>query len=187
MEISGGKKQYSIFAIAFNLTMACLVSGVIIAVTYYFTAPIAARKNIELNNQAMKALVPDADTFKKVEGKAGWYSAEKNNQLMAYVVPVETKGFGGSINMLVAVTPDGKEIDFNITSQNETPGLGDNARKDSFRAQFHGKDASKMVVVKDPSDNQDIQAMTGATITSRAVTKAVKEAEDEVTAVKGGK
>lgn len=186
MEASGNEKQYGILAIAFNLTMACLIAGAIIAVTYYITNPIAVQKNILLNNQAMQALVPDAESFKKVDGKEGWYSAQKNNNLLAYIVPIDTKGFGGSIKMLVAVTPDGKEIDFNIVQHNETPGLGDNARKDSFRAQFHGKDSSKMVVVKDPANHENIQAMTGATITSRAVTKGVKEAEDDVTALKGG-
>lgn len=187
MNSSHEQKKYSVLQITLNLAAACLVSGTILAATYYITAPVAAAKSIMLTNQAMKSLVKDADTFNKFNGKDGWYKAEKNNKTIAYIVPADTKGYGGIIKMLVAITPDGKEIDYTITDHNETPGLGDNARKDSFRIQFNNKGPSNMVVVKDPTDHKDIQAMTGATITSRAVTKAVKEKEQEVLAIGGGK
>lgn len=187
MKSSHEQKKYSIFQIASNLTAACLISGGILAATYYVTAPVAAAKSVELTNQAMKSLVKNADSFNKIQGKDGWYKAEKNNKTIAYVVPASSKGYGGIIKMLVAITPEGKEIDYTITEHNETPGLGDNARKDSFRAEFKNKGPENMVVVKDPADHKDIQAMTGATITSRAVTKAIKEKEQEVLAIGGGK
>ena len=133
------EKKYSIFQIAMNLTAACFISGAIIAGTYYVTAPIAAQKAIMLKNDAMKALVKDADNFKTVDGKKDWYAAQKSGKTIAYVVPAESKGYGGAIKMLVAVTTDGKVIDFNIISANETPGLGDNASKPKFRDQFNGK------------------------------------------------
>ena len=85
--------------------------------------------------------------------------------------------------MLVAVSPDGKVIDYNILSANETPGLGDNAAKEPFKSQFKDKTAEALTVVKDPSNKENIQAMTGATISSKAVTKGVKEAVEEVVAV----
>lgn len=181
------EKEYSIFRIALNLAMACLISGVILAVTYFLTNPIAVQKTAELNTQAMKELVTDADSFKKVAGKDGWYTANKGNNIIAYIVPIDTKGFGGAIQMLVAVSPEGKEVNFTILQSKETPGLGDNASKDSFKDQFKGKGSDQMVVVKDPSNKVDIDAMTGATITSRAVTKGVKEAIDDVLQLKGGK
>lgn len=176
-------KQYSIFQIASNLAMACFVAGIIIAGVYFITAPVAAEKRIMLNNQAMQALVKEADTFEKVADKEDWYAAKKEGETIAFVIPMETKGYGGSIKMLVAVVPDGKIIDYTILSHNETPGLGDNAQKDFFRAQFYGKDQSKLVVVKDPAKKDNIQALTGATITSRAVTNAVKNAESAAQAL----
>ena len=187
MNVEHKEKHYSIFEIASNLALACLCAGIIIAAVYFFTAPIAAEKRVLLNNQAMKALVKDADTFEKIEGKDSWYRAKKNGELIAYVVPAESKGYGGKIKILVAVTTDDKIIDFTIMAHNETPGLGDNAQKDFFRARFVGKDEAKLVVVKDPTNNDNIQALTGATITSRAVTKAVKDAEHEVASVGGSK
>jgi Na+-translocating ferredoxin:NAD+ oxidoreductase subunit G len=185
MNVPHNEKHYSIFEIASNLALACLFAGILIAAVYFVTAPIAAEKRILMNNQAMKALVKQADTFEKVEGKDNWYRAKKNDELIAFVVPAESKGYGGSIKVLVAVTTDGKIIDYTIMVHNETPGLGDNAQKDFFRAQFFGKDEKKLVVVKDPTNKENIQALTGATITSKAVTKAIKEAEHEV-AMMGG-
>lgn len=181
------KKEYSIFQVAINLVAACLVSGLIIGVVYFITAPIAVQKNEMLTQQAMKDLVSDAESFDSVPDKDQWFEAKKDGKVIAYVIPSETKGYGGEIKMLVAVASDGKVIDYNILTSNETPGLGDNASKEPFRSQFKGKEESKLTVVKDPSDKEDIQAMTGATISSRAVTLAVKNAVDEVKDFAGGK
>ena len=179
-------KKDSIFKVAINLVAACLVSGLIIGVVYFITAPIAAQKNEMLKQETMKGLVKDAETFKEVTGKNQWFAAEKGGKVIAYVVPGESKGYGGPIKILVAVTTDGKVIDYNILSSNETPGLGDNAGKEPFRGQFKEKKAENLTVVKDPSNKEDIQAMTGATISSKAVTNAVKEAVQAVIDFKGG-
>lgn len=173
-------KEYTIFQIAMNLAAACLVSGVIIALVYYFTAPIATEKSAMLKTQAMKALVKSADKFEPVEGKKDWFAAEKDGKIIDYIVPGESKGFGGAIKMLVAVTADGKVEGYSILAHNETPGLGDNADKAPFKNQFIGKVLEKLVVVKDPAQSDKIQAMTGATISSRAVTKGIAEAVEEV-------
>ncbi|MBI6873014.1 RnfABCDGE type electron transport complex subunit G [Clostridium aciditolerans] len=181
------EKHYSIFQIAMNLTAACFISGAIIAGTYFVTNPVAEKKAVEMKNKSMQGLVKDADKFKEIEGKKEWFEAQKGGKTIAYVVPSESKGFGGPIKMLVAVTPEGKVIDFTILAHNETPGLGDNAQKDSFRGMFKNKGAEDLEVTKDPSNKKNIQAMTGATISSRAVTKGVKEAVEEVTKYAGGK
>lgn len=180
-------KEYTIFQVAINLTITCIISGLIIAVTYFITSPIAIQKNEMLKQQAMKALVTDADSFKPVPGKDQWFTAEKAGKVIAYIVPGESKGYGGSIKMMVAVSTDGKVIDYNILSANETPGLGDNAAKDYFRNRLKGKKSDALVVVKDPSNKENVQAITGATITSAAVTKGVKEAVDNVVQFTGGK
>jgi len=180
-------KEYTVFQVATNLILACLFSGVIIGIVYFFTAPIAVEKNEAIKQQSMKELVKEAETFKEVPNKTEWFAAEKAGKVIAYVVPGETKGYGGPIKMQVAVTTDGKVIDYNILSANETPGLGDNAAKEPFKGQFKDKKAEHLAVVKDPSNKEDIQAMTGATISSKAVTKGVKEAVEAVTAFTGGK
>jgi electron transport complex protein RnfG len=179
-------KSTSIPAIALNLASACLVAGVIIAAVYFFTSPIAAEKNQMLKTVSMKALVKDADEFKPVEGKTDWYAAKAGGKIIAYIIPYETKGFGGKINLLVAVTPENTVLGYDVTSHNETPGLGDGITKDAFKNMFKGKAMDHLKVTKAPSDKEDIQALTGATISSRAVTDGIKKAVQEVADYTGG-
>jgi len=176
-----GHDDSSIFKIGINLTIACLLSGAIISGVYVITAPVAAEKREAMKTQAMKELVADAQSFKAVSGKAGWYAAMKDGKVMAYVVPAESKGYGGAIKMLTAVSLDGRDLGYQILSHNETPGLGDNATHPKFSNQFIGKKAQDLEVVKVPTD-KNIQALTGATITSRAVTKGIREAVEKVAA-----
>lgn len=175
----GNDTHDSIFKIGINLTLACLLSGIIIAGVYAVTAPIAAQERINLKNQAMKELVAEAESFNPIEGKTEWFAAVKGGKTIAYVVPAESKGYGGSIKMLAAVNGDGKIIDYKILAHLETPGLGDKATEPKFRRQFAGKTPQDLEVVKVPTD-KNIQALTGATITSRAVTKGIREAAQEV-------
>ncbi|MBX4267742.1 FMN-binding protein [Clostridium estertheticum] len=181
------EKKYSIFQITINLTIACFISGLIIAVVYFFTAPVAVKTAEGIKTDAMKSLVVGAQKFNPVEGKKEWFTAEKDGKVIGYVVPAESKGYGGAITMLVAVTPQGKIIEFTILTSKETPGLGDNASKDPFRNQFKGKAVKDLEVTKDPTKANNIQAMTGATISSKAVTKGIKEAVQEVTQFVGRK
>lgn len=184
---SAAKDENSIFKIASNLVAACFVSGLVIGAVYYVTAPIAAEKAELMKQESMRELVRDAESFQEVTGHEGWFAAQKGGETIAYIVPSESKGYGGKIKMLVAVTTDAKVIDFSILEHNETPGLGDNAQKPAFRKQFAEKGAKDLSVVKDPSNQTNIQAMTGATISSRAVTKAVREAVEAVMADRGVK
>ena len=152
-----------------------------------FRSPISVKNAKELKIEAMKSLVVSAQKFTPVKDKAEWFTAEKDGKIIAYVVPAESKGYGGSIKMLVSVTPQGKIINFDILDSKETPGLGDNANKDPFKSQFKGKESKDLEVVKDKTKANNIQAMTGATISSKAVTKGIKEAVQKVTQFVGGK
>ena len=181
------KDENSVFKVASNLVAASFVAGLVIGAVYYVTAPVTAEKAEMMKQESMKELVEDAESFEEVPGREGWFAAKKGSTAVAYIVPASSKGYGGKIKMLVAVTADGKVIDYSILEHNETPGLGDNAQKPAFRGQFAGKAAKDLEVVKDPSNKSNIQAMTGATISSRAVTKAVREAAESVAELSGVK
>jgi electron transport complex protein RnfG len=181
------EKQYSIVDIAMNLFFACIISGLILAGTYYLTAPIAAQKAEDMKNDAMKTLVKEADSFVPVKDKKDWFEAQKGGQTIAYVVPGESKGYGGEIKMLVAVSLDGKVIDYDILKHNETPGLGDNANKDPFKSNVLGKGTEGLEVTKDPAKQNLVQSITGATISSKAVVKGIREAVETVQEYSEGK
>jgi electron transport complex protein RnfG len=95
-----------------------------------------------LNTLALKNLVTEADQYTPVDGKEGWYTAAKGGELVAYIVPAESKGYGGPIKMLVAVGPDNKVLKYTILESKETPGLGDKAEKAPFTEQFPGNPVS---------------------------------------------
>lgn len=170
----------SMFKITLNLTMATLLAGIIIGAVFYFTAPEAEKQRKLMKERSMKELVPgDGIKFSEIEGKHEWFKAEKDGKAIAYLVLTEQKGFDGHIKMFVAVTPEKKVIGYKVLSHKETPGLGDQAFKPKFAAQFTGKGLENMELVKIQEEGK-ILAITGATITSRAVTTAVKRVLTEL-------
>lgn len=181
------KNDNTIGKITLNLTVACFLCSLIIAFVYFITAPVAAKNAAILKDESMKALIKDAEDFKVVKGESEMHEALKNNKTIGYVTQSESKGYGGTIELLVAVDTKGQVIGYNILTHNETPGLGDKTTKSQFKDQFKGKDIDHLVVTKDPSNKDDVQAITGATISSRAVTNGVHQAVEQVNEYIGGK
>ncbi|MEI7942218.1 MAG: FMN-binding protein [Candidatus Riflemargulisbacteria bacterium] len=173
--MSQENKNSSILQITLNFTLASLLSGAILAGTYFITEPYSVSNKIKLKELSMRELIPTAQAFKQIANKNGWYKAMDNKgNLVGYILPAETKGYGGTIKILVAIDAEQKIIDYKILAHNETPGLGDASGLPEFRKQFAGKKPENLIVVKTP-DPTKIVAITGATISSRAVTKGIKE------------
>lgn len=170
LKLSNRNKNFIL--ITLNLTVASIISGMILALTYYITKPFAKEQQIKLRNQAMNELVISAENFKPIKGKEDWFAAEKAGKTTAYIIPSEARGYGGTIKILMAIDTNQKIINFKILEHNETPGLGDRAALTNFRNQFKGKKMENMILVKNHDTNK-IDAITGATITSTAVTKAI--------------
>ena len=91
---------------------------------------------------------------------------------LGYVVRVSPNGFGGAIDMMVGISADGTVTGVAIVSQSETASLGANCTREDFRAQFTGRSGTLAV----SKDGGEIDALTGATVTSRAVTQGVNTA-----------
>lgn len=159
-------------------TITAGLLGLVNAVTYKKIAEI----NVEKTTNAMKVVMPDATAFDKTEYKgkdtlvATAYVAKKDSENLGYVIEVKPSGFGGEIDMVVGISAQGKVTGVSIINMTETSGLGTKANDDSFRNQFTGK-SGKQAVNK---DGGTINALTGATITSRAVTKGVNSALEAV-------
>jgi len=179
------KNESGIFKVAMNLILTCLVSGCIIGVVYAATSKIAYEKAEQMKQDSMKALV-DADQFVPVPGETDTFIAQKGGKKVAYIIPTAPKGYGGPIKMLTAVSMDGTVMDYTVLEANETPGLGDRGAKSPFKDQFKGKKLENLEVTKSASEKDKIQAMTGATISSRAFTLGVKQAVQKAAQI-GGK
>ena len=97
-------------------------------------------------------------------------------------------GYGGTVSVMTGIDAEGSITGVVILSHDETPGLGANATKSSFLDQYlqpAPEGGLSVVKYQTPSDGQ-IEAMTGATVTSTAVTNAVNQAIEQYYAVKGG-
>ncbi|MBF0506135.1 MAG: RnfABCDGE type electron transport complex subunit G [Nitrospirae bacterium] len=178
-----------IIKITLNLVIVYLIGGLILAAVYAKTAPIIFRNDENAKKQALKALMPDADDIKKAgdwtvhEKHAEYYIAKKGNNTIGYIVQSFGKGYSSYINTLVAVNKDFKVQKISILSHGETPGLGDEIMADYFQGQFKGKDFDHLKVLKTDT-TEYVQAISGATISSRAVTEdAVKNGVSELISV----
>lgn len=160
-----------------KLALTLLVISAVVACLLGFTNYITADKIAEINAQktaaSMEEVLP-ADSYIAVEytGTEANVAAVYQAGDAGYVIEVTPSGFGGAIDMVVGVANDGTVTGVSIVSMSETSGLGANASKDAFRSQYVGL-SGELAVSK---DGGEIDALTGATITSRAVTDGVNTA-----------
>ena len=179
--------------IALNLVVIYVIGGILLAVMYAYTAPIIYRNGIKAKNEALRQIMPEADAIDKKgdwtihEHAAGYYVAKKDSSLCGYLIESYGKGYSGYIHVLIAADTGFSVLRISILGHTETPGLGDEIEAPWFKKQFTGKNAGQMKVVKATTVDQ-VQAISGATISSRAVTEdAVKNALEFLSATfKGG-
>lgn len=163
-----------------NLTIIYLVGGLILAGVYAKTSPVIFIKAKEEKEAALKKMMPEADSIEEIgtweiyHRHPGYFVGKKGDGEIGYIVEGFGKGYSSYINVLTAVDKDLVVQKMDILHHAETPGLGDEILQDSFKNQFIGKTLDHLVLVKGETQT-DIQAITGATISSRATTEAVRE------------
>lgn len=161
------------------------IAGLILGGAHSITAGPIAETAAKAKQAAMIEILPQADEFKEVSDKTNDKILEvnvgyKSGKIVGYALKVAPSGYGGTIEMMVGVSNEGKIGGIKILSHTETPGLGANAPKIAFSGQYTDKSISKklQVVKGTASNDNEIEALTGATITSRAVTNGVNDAVD---------
>ena len=168
-------------AILFGITAGTgLILGAVQAVT---EGPIADQRAAQ-KNAALSATLPGAKEFVPVElsGEHGLVTevvaGKDGDKTAGWCFTVGTKGFGGPMTVLVGIDGAGTTTGISILEMNETPGLGARSTEPAFQAQYRGKGPKgPLTVTKTPPENErQIQAISGATISSRAVTRAVNAA-----------
>ncbi len=179
------------------LFIICVVAAGFLSLTNSVTAPIIAKNQLQSEIQAKQEVLPQGKEFKEMDsGKMAELFKNANNEklnnivqisiadadgkFVGMVIKTSVTGFKGSIVMLVGIDAKGKITSYKILSHTETPGLGDKISGEKFSAQFAQKstDAVLVVVKRTVQKNNEIQAVTGATISSKAATLAVNSAID---------
>lgn len=156
------------------LCAICVVVTAALAATNQATAPVIAAATAEAQRQARMELLPDADNFTavtgiQVENVSAVYTADNG---AGVVITSTAKGYGGTMTVMTAFTPDGTIRQLKVTDNKETKGIGSNvASSASYWEKYAGLSAEKALVLK-----TDVDAYSGATISSKALNAAVNSA-----------
>ena len=165
-----------------TLFLVCVISSGVLSGVYYFTKPkienINQQNSWSMSKKMFSSLVSSTDNLKvKSVNHEGIEVLEvyDGESLVGVNVPsYSDQGYGGRIDLLVGIK-DCAVVDYEILKDNETPGLGSHAKDPEFRSQFNGKNLTNFNW-KVKKDGGDVDAITSATITSRAVTAGVTTA-----------
>ena len=176
------------------LTVITLVSGLLLGLAYEVTKDPIAQSEENAKREAWQGVFPDAalTAFEETD-----VDTDVADQVIAdlgidatidevctvdggdtgYVITAtDSEGYGGDIQVVVGITADGTVSGISFLSISETAGLGMNAQNESFYGQYVGVQTDHFYVSKDGGEGEPIDAISGATITSRAVTGAVNAA-----------
>lgn len=167
-----------------SLFIICLITAFCLAFVNSITKDTIAERAEKDAEEQRRLVMSEADTFEKLDGweekdQSGLvkeaYAAYRAGNLAGYVFNAAPKGFGGEIAVTVGINVNSRITGVKIGSNSETPGLGSKTADDGFTAQFTDSDINKdfVVVKRPPSAENDIQAVSGATVSSSAVTNAV--------------
>lgn len=168
------------------LAVICVLAGGVVAVVNHVTSKPIADALREEKMKAMRLVLPDYDndpmscTNTVLEDGKAWvfHVAKKDGGFAGTAFEASSdQGYSGTIRIMAGVNADDTIRAIEILQQAETPGLGARIAENSFRDQFRGRDCMT-TSWKVRKDGGDIDAITGATISSRAVLAALRAALD---------
>ena len=163
------------------LFVICVAVSAALAGTNMLTKDRIAQAAAQKAEESRMVVLPGAESF---EESGGHYTGkDSSGQAVGYVFETESKGYGGTVKVMTGISTEGSITGVIVLSHSETPGLGVNAEKAEFRDQYQQPVANltggiQAVKFQAPKEGE-IQAMTGATITSTAVTNAVNAAIEQ--------
>lgn len=175
------------------LTVITVIAGFLLGYVYDITKQPIEDANERILSTALGMVFPEGKQFdpigdlsnaQAILSEAGYDQIELINVFTAkddagtplgYVLSILTsEGYGGEITVLLGIKNDGSINGLEILSINETPGLGMNANTDEFKSQFKGKSVAQISYTKTGAkEDYEIDALSGATITTNAMTNAV--------------
>ena len=180
-----------ILQLILSLTLISAVCAAVLAIVNNATKErIANLATLKANNAARAVLPASVKAIEPVKDPADasltafiGYADDAKTQIAGYAVPgLTAKGYGGNIRLMVGLKPDRTVISYQVLAAAETPGLGSNLTTPAFISRFKDQPAASVKVTK---DGGKIEALTSATITSRAVCDAVADAAQRIDRIEG--
>jgi len=180
------KKESSFLGMLMSLLVITLVSGLSLGYVNDLTVGPKAKAKLEKKVNALKLVLPTFDNnpvedmklvkSEKVADSIEIYPAYLNNEFVgAAVIGSTEKGFSGLVKIMIGFNPSGVVENVVVLEQKETPGLGTKMAEDKFLKQFKGANLSTFNL-KVKKDGGEVDALTGATISTRAFCDAAQTA-----------
>lgn len=172
------KKESTLINMLITLIVITLIAGFLLGYVNQITIAPKAKVKAEQKIKALQAVLPafDNDLVKDVvwiktnqeKDSVEVFPAFKDKKLVGYAITgTSEKGFGGTVKTMIGYLPDGSINNIVVLEQKETPGLGTKMKEPKFIQQFLGKNPESFVL-KVKKDGGQVDALTGATISSRA-------------------
>ncbi|MFW6449760.1 MAG: FMN-binding protein [Nanoarchaeota archaeon] len=152
------------------VTAIVVISTFLLTITHTYTKPVIEENEQKEFNKKLKKLFPETNHTKELSGKC-YEVYDKNQNRLGHAVITESYGYQSEIRLLVGYKDNQTISSVVILNQEETPGVGSKVEEQSFLSQFKG-------VSKDEFNN--IDAISGATISSEAVVEAAKDSFEEL-------
>ena len=186
----------------FILKLAAILFAIVFVCTFVLvlcnniTAPIIAKNNAKAEEEAKIAVLPEAESFEELKDfthvgvTSAFKGKDKNGEFAGYCFKIstkenESKAFGGDIQMIVGIDKSLNVSGVKIITMAETPGLGAKASEASFTDQYTGKSGEIAVTKSGNASETEVNAISGATITSKAVTEGVNNALNAAKTLEG--
>lgn len=159
------------------LTVICLIITSLLVFVQGITAPIIEKQKIETANKARAEVLPESESFEKIEETFpdGVAEVYKSTNDAGYVITTYSKGYGGKLVVMVGIKNDGTISKVKNLENNETPGLGSKVKEDAYTSQYQGVNSTL----------EGVDAVSGSTISSNAFARTVKQAFEVYTELAG--
>ena len=176
------KKESTLTNMLIALMVITIVSGGVLGFVYGLTKDTIRMNDQIKNDKAIKEVLmteQKVDSLVKIECDTlvYYWAFTADNQLIGAAIKTSQEGFSSKIELMVGILANGKINKVSVLKQQETPGLGANMTDNEFIGQFDSKNPATFKL-KVKKDGGDVDAITSATISSRAVSEAIKRAAD---------
>jgi len=177
-------------AMIITLATIGIISALLLTFVYEWTTPYIQANQAKKQKQAINEVLPKVEKIKEVEKNGSvfyeGYDASGNQVGVAFIS--SGGGYNGVIKIMIGVDLKSNEIyKISILNHQETPGLGARITGKKFKSNFKNKPFGDYTVVKTPpSKETQVQAIAGATISSRSVTKIIEDALGKINSAYGG-
>ena len=182
------KKESTLINMVIVLFLITLAAGLSLGYVNDITLEPKAKARLAKKTKALELVLPEFDNnpieqvrrFKsdKVKDSVEVYRAIKDSVLVGMAITgTSEKGYSGIVKLMVGFEPDGKIRNITVLQQKETPGLGTKMKGEKFIQQYRGKDPANFDL-RVKKDGGEVDALAGATISTRAFSEATQQAYD---------